>query len=143
MPPTTVCLSLVPYASSAAPLLPQQHFDVVCCHLVTITLLHPEAPILAWCCQSCCFRRALMLHQYLCYVFVAWSVHLHMQVSPSGHFVATFFMKTVFVYSTERPALPPLKLYHTREITVSPDVPPLVGSCNCMLHYEASPPVGP
>ena len=41
-----------------------------------------------------------------------------MQVSPSGSFVATFFMKTVFVYSTERPALPPLKLYHTREITV-------------------------
>lgn len=38
-------------------------------------------------------------------------------VSPSGRFVATFFKHTVFVYSTERPALPPLKLYHTRDIT--------------------------
>ena len=32
--------------------------------------------------------------------------------------MATFFKHTVFVYSTERPALPPLKLYHTRDITV-------------------------
>ena len=42
-----------------------------------------------------------------------------LQVSASGRYVATFFRHTVFVYSTERPALPPLKLHHTRVITVS------------------------
>ncbi len=41
------------------------------------------------------------------------------QVSESGRFVATFFKHTVFVYSTDRPAMQPLKLYHTRLITVS------------------------
>ena len=41
------------------------------------------------------------------------------QVSESGRYVATFFKHTVFVYSTQRPAMQPLKLYHTRLITVS------------------------
>ena len=44
---------------------------------------------------------------------------LSLQVSQSGRFVATFFQHTVFVYSTERPAMAPLKLYHTRVFTVS------------------------
>ena len=61
-----------------------------------------------------------------------------MQVSPSGRFVATFFMKTVFIYSTKRPALPPLKLYHTREITVSPFPSHVTCSCNaCLLQPDA------
>jgi len=42
-----------------------------------------------------------------------------LQVSQSGRFVATFFKHTLFVYSTERPAMTPLKLYHTRVFTVS------------------------
>ena len=50
---------------------------------------------------------------------------LSLQVSQSGRFVATFFQHTVFVYSTERPALAPLKLYHTRVFTVS---------CSHLLH---------
>ncbi|KAL0020828.1 hypothetical protein WJX79_004301 [Trebouxia sp. C0005] len=50
-----------------------------------------------------------------------YSLKLHFPskfvVSQSGRFVATFFQHTVFVYSTERPALAPLKLYHTRVFT--------------------------
>ncbi|KAL0052292.1 hypothetical protein WJX82_011440 [Trebouxia sp. C0006] len=50
-----------------------------------------------------------------------YSLKLHFPskfvVSQSGRFVATFFQHTVFVYSTERPAMAPLKLYHTRVFT--------------------------
>lgn len=55
-----------------------------------------------------------------------------MQVSASGRYVATFFKHTVFVYSTERPAMQPLKLYHTKLITVSLSIsPPFQLSMHC------------
>ena len=99
---------------------------------------------LAGCQHYCCSQGGAHVahtssHQYVRYVSIACQVCLHLQVSPSGRFVATFFMKTVFVYSTERPALPPLKLYHTREITVCPLMQLLTGTCYaCLLRLHAN-----
>ena len=72
----------------------------------TFLLLQPL--VLHFCCRSL----------YLIIV-VFTENQLAVQVSQSGRFVATFFKHTVFVYSTQRPAMQPLKLYHTRLLTVS------------------------
>lgn len=110
-----------------------------CCHIAKHTIASAASMIADLMLLSTCRQQSAPV-SLLCFCCL---LTMHMQVSPSGLFVATFFMKTVFIYSTKRPALPPLKLYHTREITVSPLLPHV--TCNskaCLLQpdaYDTSP----